>query len=200
MLRDIRRAPFCWQDKATLRALRAYYDGDRRARRATALAIYLVLTELASDQHSQMHVETTHRAIWEATGTSEATVKRYLREFEDIGLVAIERRKVHADISLPNIYALLTPGFAGDPTPVTGVPSPGVAGDPTPRTGEHHNEQLPLTKDEEEEDRRFARRFARKYGLSRERERALVASHTGPDGRLNRGAYLAAATPAPARR
>jgi DNA-binding transcriptional MocR family regulator len=140
-VRDLRQKGWCWQDKRTLRLLREYYDGERLKRRSTALALYVVLTEVASNQYNPSRAEATHRALWEMTGTSEATVKRYLQEFEALGLVAVERRKLEGDINLPNVYTLLTPGVTDEPTPVIGEGTPGVASEPSPVANGHQQEE-----------------------------------------------------------
>ena len=147
-VRDMRNAGWCWQEKATLDVLCAYYRDTRLKRRATALAIYLVLTEIASNQHEPGHAEATHRVIWERTGTSESTIKQYLREFVEIGLVAVERQKVHATINLPNVYALLTPGAMDSPTPATERPLGGAMDSPTPATNGHHPQE-PIKRNQE---------------------------------------------------
>lgn len=131
-VRDLRNAGWCWQEKATLDVLRAYYDGERLKQRSTALAIYLVLTEIASDQRTPERAEVTHRAIWEHTGTSASTVKRYLAEFEQLGVLAVERRKAAGDVSLPNVYALLTPRSTDGPTPAIAPAQPRSTSEPTP--------------------------------------------------------------------
>jgi DNA-binding MarR family transcriptional regulator len=140
-VRDLRNAGWCWQEKATLDVLCAFYSGDKLKRRATALAIYLVLTEIASDAHNSTHAEATHRAIWERTGTSQTTIKQYLREFIEAGLVAVERQKVHRDINLPNVYVLLTPGAVDSPTPATDGQDRGATDSPTPATNGHHPQE-----------------------------------------------------------
>jgi DNA-binding MarR family transcriptional regulator len=187
MLRDIRRAPFCWQDKHALRILRAHYDGERLKQRATALAVYLALTELASDQYQQDRVEVVHRAIWEATGTSESTVKRYLKEFVEIGLIAVEHRKLDQEISLPNIYTLLTPGSTGEPTPSTNGLTPGSTHEPTGSANGHLLEELNVKKDHEEDDTKFLRRMKTKYKLAERDLAELVRRHT-VDGSLRQAA------------
>jgi hypothetical protein len=147
-VRDLRNAGWCWQEKATLDVLCAFYSGAKLKRRPTALAIYLVLTEIASDAHNSTHAEATHRAIWERTGTSETTIKQYLREFIEAGLVAVERQKVHRDINLPNVYVLLTPGAVDSPTPATDGQDRGATDSPTPATNGHHPQE-PIKKHEE---------------------------------------------------
>jgi hypothetical protein len=145
-VRDIRRTPFCWQEKAALALVRAHYSGERLKQRVFATAVYVALTEVASNQFSVTHVETTVRALWELTGTSESTVKRCLREFETIGLIAVERRKVAGDISLPNVYSLLNPGSPGGPTPSGEGVLPGSPGEPTPSGVGPLQEELTLKK------------------------------------------------------
>lgn len=150
-VRDLRNAGWCWQEKAALDVLRAYYDGERLKQRSTALAIYLILTEIASNQRTPEQAEATHRAIWEMTGTSASTVKRYLGEFETLGLVAVERRKIAGDISLPNVYALLSPPRSTDgPTPTTGSDHPRSTSGPTPPTDGLQQEERDLIKNDQE--------------------------------------------------
>ncbi len=141
-IRDIRQAPFCWQAKSALHRLRCHYSGERLKQRATAIAIYTALTEIASNQHSQDRVEAFVAQIVNLTGTSEATVKRYLRDFEErIGLIAVERRKIANTVSLANVYNLLTvpddpPGFTGEPTGSSAVSRTGFTGEPRDATSE----------------------------------------------------------------
>lgn len=131
-LRDIRQAPFCWQAKTELRQLRAYYSGERLKQRATALAIYQALTEIASNQGRSDRAETFVQTIVELTGTSESTIKRYLRDFEeDIGLIRVERRKAEDRVSMANIYSLLSidgGGSTNEPRGVTGRVEAGQGG------------------------------------------------------------------------
>jgi hypothetical protein len=154
-IRDIRQAPFCWQAKSALRRLRRYYSGDRLKQRATALGIYMVLTEIASDQHRQDRAEAFVAQIVDLTGTSEATVKRYLRDFEErVGLIAVERRKIADTISLANVYQLLTvlddpPGFTHEPPPVKDRVPPGFTGEPGGPTTEPLNQQTYLQNDQQ---------------------------------------------------
>jgi hypothetical protein len=107
-LRDTRNAPFCWQEKALLRQLRAYYSGDRLKRRTTAFAVYLVLTEIASDQYGQAQATAFVKEIGDRLGASETTVKDYLRDFETLGIVRVERRMVEERVNTANTYYLLT--------------------------------------------------------------------------------------------
>ncbi len=157
-IRDIRQAPFCWQAKSALQRLRRHYSGERLKQRATAIAIYTALTEIASNQHSQDRVEAFVAQIVNLTGTSEATVKRYLRDFEErIGLIAVERRKIANTVSLANVYNLLTvphdpPGFTGEPRGSTDVRSSGFTSEPRGPTHEPSGDAYePLTEQNHEQ-------------------------------------------------
>lgn len=149
-VRDLRNAGWCWQEKAVLDALRAFYSDDRLKRRATALAIYLVLSEIASDQHERGHAETTHRVIWERTGTSETTVKQYLREFVALGLLGIERQEAAPGINLPNVYTLLSPGAMDGPTGAVEAVEGGAVDGPTGAAGRLHPEERSFKNGHEE--------------------------------------------------
>lgn len=153
--RAIRQAPFCWQHTAALARLRAHYSGERLERRATALAIYMALTELASQQRTPNRAEAFIGAIADLAGVSETTVRRYLRDFSALGMVAVTRRRVGARLNLANIYHLLavdtppgedhqvvrTPTFA-DTSPATGDRGS------LPVTGDRQVEQPPTTEQE----------------------------------------------------
>lgn len=153
-VRDLRNAGWCWQEKAALDVLRDYYDGERLKRRATALAIYLVLTEIASDQYDPTTAETTHRVIWERTGTSETTVKQYLRELVTIGLLAVEHRQAAPLLSLPNVYHLLTPrgGAVDSPSGAVETLAPGATTGPSGAVDSHHPEERSFNNEPEEAD------------------------------------------------
>jgi hypothetical protein len=166
-VRDTRHAPFCWQAKPALAALRAFYDGERLKQRSTAIAVYVALTEAASNQHQQGEVAVIHLAIAEATGTSRSTVKRYLSEFEDIGLIAIERRKVEGGANLPNLYYLLNlPSVSGrqGATGHNGVPS---ADGRQGAAGGLDQEERRSNNDPEEAVKITREKHARVFGASR---------------------------------
>jgi hypothetical protein len=91
---------FAWQDKKALDAIRNGFDGSSLG--MAALAVYVALTELASDNESQSFVETLGR-ISEKSGASVATVKRVLPVLEMLRVVEIVR---HPGLRLPSTYVL----------------------------------------------------------------------------------------------
>jgi hypothetical protein len=91
---------FAWQDKRALNAIRERLDGN--SKQPIALAVYLALTEIASDKQSDCFVQ---QLSWIAgkAGTSIASVKRVLQDVEAIPLVKIDRPKLKG----PATYTLL---------------------------------------------------------------------------------------------
>lgn len=155
-LRDTRNAPFCWQEKAILRQLRTYYAGDRLKRRTTAFAVYLVLTEIASDQYGQAQATAFIKDICDRVGASETTVKDYLRDFETLGIVRVERRMVEERVNTANIYYLLTApeqggGSVERPTGSAEHGAPGATERPTGATERPQREELPINNGSPEE-------------------------------------------------
>jgi hypothetical protein len=91
---------WCWQDKAVLRRIREAFDADSAV--CTALAVYLALTEIASDSKADLF-KTTHGHIARLSGVSVSTVKNRLRTLAEIGLVDIKT----PDLRAPSTYKLL---------------------------------------------------------------------------------------------
>lgn len=87
--------PKSWQDKRVLRHIRKCYtlavDGKNR-RLKTALVIYLVLTEIASNIKSDVF-QTTFNTIALNAGLSNSTVRRYTQEFIKISVISKENIK-----------------------------------------------------------------------------------------------------------
>jgi hypothetical protein len=172
-LRDTRNAPFCWQEKALLRQLRAYYSGDRLKRRTTAFAVYLVLTEIASDQYGQAQATAFIKEIGDRLGASETTVKDYLRDFETLGIVRVERRMVEERVNTANTYYLLTAperggGSAERPTGAAETESPGAPQRPTGATDRPQREELPINNGSPEEAVRITgEKWGRVFGPRR---------------------------------
>jgi hypothetical protein len=166
-VRDTRHAPFCWQAKPALAALRAFYDGERLKQRSTAIAVYVALTEAASNQHQQGEVAVIHLAIAEATGTSRSTVKRYLSEFAGIGLIAIEERKLETGTNLPNIYYLLNPPSTHEPQGASGGNGVPSARGPQGSTGGLDQEERRSNNDPEEAVKITREKHARVFGTGR---------------------------------
>lgn len=189
MLRDIRRAPFCWQAKDALGVLRRHYAGALAPRRSTALALYLVLTEVASDQYRQDAAAAFVPQLAALVGASDRTVQRYLRDFEALGLVAVERRVLDGRVNAANVYHLLTVGDGG--TGGTGGDAAGGArgraGATTGGAGAALNQEPPLNNGHEEDRLARLRAVERRSGLDPAAFNALareVAAAAEDDGRF----------------
>lgn len=101
--RDISDGPWCWQSKAALRAIREGFDEEHGV--TSALAVYLALTELASDRASETF-QTTHAWIGGMTGLSVRTVQDRIKGLAELGLVTVVTPKLRA----PSAYTLHTSG------------------------------------------------------------------------------------------
>jgi hypothetical protein len=107
-LRLIRDSPFCWQHKETLEIIRDAFDSTNDV--SSALAVYLALSESASDFGSDTFTA-TKALIAHKAGLSVRTVQRLLNGFEQLGIVKIERQfaKQHTGvIRAANTYTLLS--------------------------------------------------------------------------------------------
>lgn len=81
---DARMPPFCWQDKSAIRLIRRSFKASEVA---TALAIYLTLTELASNNESD-EFKVRRATIGDRVGRSSLrSVDKYLDRLAGIGLV-----------------------------------------------------------------------------------------------------------------
>lgn len=76
-----------WQEKAALRLIGEHYCG---AKLLAARSVYIALTEIASDQHTQTKARAACSYIGSRAGVSEGTARRYLHELAALGIVAIE--------------------------------------------------------------------------------------------------------------
>lgn len=125
LVRDLRSKAWCWQDKESIRLIRRHWQNSppEATTLASALGIYLVLSELASNSNSLAEFSAPRRRIAELVGVSERTLLRYIRAFEALGLVRVEERRVPGDesVQLPNAYSLLDPPAA---TPDRGASTP----------------------------------------------------------------------------
>ena len=107
-IEDRRRPPFCFQTHATLDAIREHFTG---AKRATAIAVYVCLTEAANRNGgapARDGFRAARKEIAQLAGVSVDTLDRYVAEFEQIGVLAVERSKI-GDVNLPNSWALVDP-------------------------------------------------------------------------------------------
>jgi hypothetical protein len=108
-VRDERRTPFCYQTHDALDVLRATFDGNRRA---TALAIYLCLTEAANRSGGAAARDgftAARKEVADAAGVSADTLDRYVAEMEAAGILRRDRRRVEG-VNLPNVWVLVEPG------------------------------------------------------------------------------------------
>lgn len=96
---------WCWQDKDILDFIRESFSGQRLT---TALAIYLSLTELASNQGSD-EFQAYFSQIAKLSGKSIPTIKSYSNQFIRIGILKKKNRKVDVKTNLSNQWFLLTP-------------------------------------------------------------------------------------------
>jgi hypothetical protein len=102
--RNIKDCAFCWQEKAALDKIRQSGDS------ASALLVYLVLTEIASDHGA----ETFQAALSFIAGKamlSRRTVSKLIEPLELFGLIAVKRSKVPGSkLNAPHTYTLLKVG------------------------------------------------------------------------------------------
>lgn len=96
---------FCWQDKKILKFLRKKaYKGQRLT---TAIAIYVSLTEIASNNNEKKNdgFPAYYSQIGEKVGKSSSTAKRYCNDFIKFGILS-KRNKKKGKINLANIWIL----------------------------------------------------------------------------------------------
>lgn len=102
------RQQFGFQYLDDLRAIRASCP---KANLTSALAVYLVLTELAAEQYRSGGREgfvASRKAVAEAAGVSLPTLDKAIKRLADVHLIGIERRR-EGTTDLPSRYCL-TPG------------------------------------------------------------------------------------------
>lgn len=107
-VRDGRRAPFCFQTHAALALIRENFTG---AKRTTALAVYLSLTEAANRSGGAAARDgflASRPDIAEAVGISVDTLDRYAADLVKAGLLEVERRRFEG-VNLPNRWVLVDP-------------------------------------------------------------------------------------------
>jgi hypothetical protein len=109
-IRDTRRAPFCWQEKEIIRILRLFFSENesKGITLNTAFAVYLVLTEIASDKGNISSLEVTQNEIAAKAGISKRQVVKYLELFTRLKIIKTENRKTDNGLNLPNFYTLLS--------------------------------------------------------------------------------------------
>lgn len=106
VLRNIRKSRrWGWYDKDITDFLRENISGQRLT---TALATYLSLTELASNNGSD-EFTAYYSQIAKLAGKSVSTVKSYCSLFIKLGILVKENRKADEKTNLSNKWSLLTP-------------------------------------------------------------------------------------------
>ena len=99
-------APWCWQTKAALWRIRVAFDESTFLDQA--LAVYLVLCELASDEQSETFA-TTRRKIAERSGVSIRRVSEILARFKSLSLLAWQQNYLEGTKELaPSTYTLMS--------------------------------------------------------------------------------------------
>lgn len=111
VIRSIKQSRrWCWQDKDILDLIRENFKGQRLT---TALAVYLSLTELASNNSSD-EFTAYFSQIAKLSGKSIPTIKSYSNEFIKIGILKKKNRKVDGKTNLSNEWSLLTPSVSNN--------------------------------------------------------------------------------------
>jgi len=97
--------PWCWQEKDVIRRIRDAWDD--KTYLDQALALYLILTEKASDKQSATF-EVSKRELAAKSGVSLRRVTTILSEFKSLGVFSWTTNRAHgAKELLPNTYTLM---------------------------------------------------------------------------------------------
>jgi hypothetical protein len=106
--RSTKDGPFCWQNKGALRLIRDHFDSTNTV--ASALAVYVSLTEIASDEQSEVFARRVGD-IASRAGLSYKTTIKVLHRLEALGLVVTTRNKVAGTKeNAPSTYRLVRLG------------------------------------------------------------------------------------------
>jgi DNA-binding MarR family transcriptional regulator len=93
MVREMRSMPFLWQDKNTMRLIREAFQEERGNKLAFAIAVYVSLTEIASNRYNDATKSTiTQNELAKMTGLSLNTVNQIIEVFERLNIVTIVPR------------------------------------------------------------------------------------------------------------
>ena len=130
--------------------LAANFEGQQRA---TALGLYLTLTWMASEQRTDQF-QAFVRQIADRAGLGLSTTRRYLAQFEELGLITVERSMIAGLINDRNSYFLVDPPPpAGESTPpVTERIPPPASERGTPANERHPHRQELTDKEEQQQD------------------------------------------------
>lgn len=119
------KEPWCWQPKAALKRIRDSLDAENAV--ASGLLVYVALTEIASDKHSNTF-QTTHSFIAMRSGLSQRTVQQRIKGLTDIGVLGC----VVPSLRTPATYTLLPTESKVEQHPLPRVTQP------------LHNDEQPL--------------------------------------------------------
>jgi hypothetical protein len=104
--------PYCWQSKAALRRIRETFDATGNV--ASAIAVYCVLTEIASDEECETF-QKPGAFIGFRAGLKRTTIDTVLSILREIGLIDYpERRKGDKTLRTPRTITLLPMPVAQD--------------------------------------------------------------------------------------
>ncbi len=106
-LRNIKETAFSWEARSAWSIIRSHYAGGLLKQLKAARAVYSAMTELASEQHTPTRLHTSYAYLGSAAGVSEATARKFAREFAALGLVLIQENRHQA-----NDFYLLDPAAA----------------------------------------------------------------------------------------
>lgn len=132
---DGRMPAFCWQEKAALRLIREKF---KPSERATALAIYSTLTELASNNQTD-EFKVKRQTVGAMVGRSSVrSVDHYLDSLSDIGLVDTRPLVIDGEYKCLVVRLLPTPQVVQPTaTPVQSTAPPSATHNTTPRSPLH---------------------------------------------------------------
>ena len=102
---DNRRAPFCYQTMDALAVIRENFNGSHRA---SAIGVYVTLTETANrigGASARGGFSAVRKEIADDAGISVDTLDRYVKRFEEIGILYVERVKT-GTVNHPNVWTL----------------------------------------------------------------------------------------------
>lgn len=109
-LRNIENGHWCWQDKDALRLIRKLFL-EHPKRQTTCLAIYMCLTELASNNNSYDSFAACNATIAKMAGKSVSTIKTYCDILITLGLLGKKARKKGKQNLANEWFLLETPNY-----------------------------------------------------------------------------------------
>jgi DNA-binding transcriptional regulator YhcF (GntR family) len=81
-----------WQDKNTMRLIREAFQEERGNKLAFAIAVYVCMTEIASNRYDASKSIITQSELAKMTGLSLNTVRQIIEAFERLNIVVKEPR------------------------------------------------------------------------------------------------------------